>query len=123
MNSQSQLMAHTTLYEKDWEGEQAEKAEFLAVCEACKAIFWLTPGLQEETFDSRILNRRPKFPSLWHPTGVGQQGERLLLSNVWCQQHKAKDNDSRLLYYLIREIKMWPNINHITVHNNTYFII
>ena len=30
--------------------------------------------------------------------------------------------DSRLLYYLIREIKTWLNINHITVHNNTYFI-
>ena len=28
---------------------------------------------------------------------------------------------SRLLF-LIREIKMWLNINHITVHNNTYFI-
>ena len=24
--------------------------------------------------------------------------------------------ESRLLYYLIREIKMWLNINHITVH-------
>ena len=23
-------------------------------------------------------------------------------------------------YYLIREIKTWLNINHITVHNNTY---
>ena len=30
--------------------------------------------------------------------------------------------DSRLIYYLIREIKTWLNINHITVHNNTYFI-
>ena len=30
--------------------------------------------------------------------------------------------DSRLLYYFIREIKTWLNINHITVHNNTYFI-
>ena len=29
---------------------------------------------------------------------------------------------SRLLYHLIREIKRWLNINHITVHNNTYFI-
>ena len=25
-------------------------------------------------------------------------------------------------YYLMREIKTWLNINHITVHNNTYFI-
>ena len=31
----------------------------------------------------------------------------------WCV------HDSRLLYYLIREIKTWLNINHITVHNNT----
>ena len=30
---------------------------------------------------------------------------------------KARDA-SRLLYYLIREIKTWLNINHITVHNN-----
>ena len=29
---------------------------------------------------------------------------------------------SRLLY-LITEIKTWLNINHITVHNNTYFIL
>ena len=29
---------------------------------------------------------------------------------------------SRLLYYLIREIKTCLNINHITVHNNTYCI-
>ena len=27
--------------------------------------------------------------------------------------------DSRLLYHLIREIKTWLNINHITVHNMT----
>ena len=25
-------------------------------------------------------------------------------------------------YYLIRDIKTWLNINHITVHNNIYFI-
>ena len=25
-------------------------------------------------------------------------------------------------YYLIREIKMWLNINHITVHSNTFCI-
>ena len=31
--------------------------------------------------------------------------------------------DSRLLYYLIREIKTWLNINHITVHNNTILYI
>ena len=30
--------------------------------------------------------------------------------------------DSRLLYYPVREIKTWLNINHITVHNNTYCI-
>ena len=30
--------------------------------------------------------------------------------------------DSRLFYYLIREIKTWLNINHITVHNITYCI-
>ena len=30
--------------------------------------------------------------------------------------------DSRLLYYLIREMKTWLNVNHITVHNNTYCI-
>ena len=28
--------------------------------------------------------------------------------------------DSGLLYYLIREIKMWLNINHITLHSNAY---
>ena len=31
--------------------------------------------------------------------------------------------DSRLLYYLISEIKTWLNINHITVHNNTLVYI
>ena len=31
--------------------------------------------------------------------------------------------DSRLLYYFVREIKTWLNINHITVHNNAYFNI
>ena len=31
-------------------------------------------------------------------------------------------DDSRLFYYLIREIKTWLNINHITVYNNTYCI-
>ena len=31
-------------------------------------------------------------------------------------------HDSTLLYYLIREIKMWLNINHITVHINTYIL-
>ena len=33
-------------------------------------------------------------------------------------------HDSRLLYYIIREIKTWLNTNHITVglHSNTYCI-
>ena len=30
--------------------------------------------------------------------------------------------DSRLLYYLMREIETWLNINYISVHNNTYCI-
>ena len=30
--------------------------------------------------------------------------------------------DSRLLYYLVREIKPWLNINHIAGHSTTYFI-
>ena len=30
--------------------------------------------------------------------------------------------DSRLLYYFIREIKMWLN-NHFTVHKNTLYIL
>ena len=28
----------------------------------------------------------------------------------------------RLLYYLIREVKTWLNINRITLHNNTYCV-
>ena len=33
------------------------------------------------------------------------------------REHGAGDiQDSRLLYYLIREIKTWLNINHITTH-------
>ena len=35
--------------------------------------------------------------------------------------HWIAFRDSRLLYYLIREIKTWLNIN-ITVHNNTHSI-
>ena len=31
--------------------------------------------------------------------------------------------DSKLLYYFIREIKLWLNINHITVHNNLTQIV
>ena len=31
--------------------------------------------------------------------------------------------DSRLVYYLITEIKSWLNINHVTVRNNTYCIL
>ena len=31
--------------------------------------------------------------------------------------------DSRLLYYLIKKIKTWLNINHITVYNKAYFIV
>ena len=30
---------------------------------------------------------------------------------------------SRLLYCLVREIKTWLDINHITVHNNTFYIL
>ena len=33
-----------------------------------------------------------------------------------------KIRDSRLLYYLITEMKRWLNINYITVRNNTYCI-
>jgi len=34
----------------------------------------------------------------------------------------SRIQESRLLYYLVREIKTWLNINHITVHNKTYCI-
>ena len=34
----------------------------------------------------------------------------------------VKIHDSRLLHYLIKEIRTWLNINHITVHNITYSI-
>ena len=62
--------------------------------------------------------------------GVGHGLQNVLSITVascclGCQHRlhqKLKIQDSRLLYYLIREIKMWLNINHITVHNNTYFI-
>ena len=39
-------------------------------------------------------------------------------SQLWA----ISDQDSRLLYYLSGGIKTWLNINHITVHNNTYGI-
>ena len=39
---------------------------------------------------------------------------------LWMNGGEVDKEDSRLLYYLIREIKTWLNVNHITVHNNTY---
>ena len=43
-----------------------------------------------------------------------------LLNDLKERVKKTKTKvESRLLYYLIREFKMWLNINHITVHNNT----
>ena len=39
-----------------------------------------------------------------------------------CMRLEFKIQDSSLLYYLITKIKKWLNINHITVHNNTYCI-
>ena len=47
------------------------------------------------------------------PHGTGQGFARCRL--------EGKLTDSRLLYDLIREIKTWLNINHFTVHKNTYF--
>ena len=41
---------------------------------------------------------------------------------VWGGLVGTMCQDSRLLYYLIRGLKTWLNINHITVHNNKYFI-
>ena len=40
--------------------------------------------------------------------------------HVFCESRLIQD--WKWLYYLIREIKMWLNINHITGHSNTYFI-
>ena len=48
-----------------------------------------------------------------HPSCHHRQSSWALLTVI---------QDSRLLYYLIRKSKMWLNINHFTVHNNTYFI-
>ena len=42
--------------------------------------------------------------------------------NLYITLAKYLEQDSRLFYYLIREIKTWLIINHITVHNNTYFM-
>ena len=33
--------------------------------------------------------------------------------------YRQRIQDSRLLYYLVREIKTWLNINHITIHTHT----
>ena len=54
----------------------------------------------------------------------------ILCGQFWHVQKRQKLSkaatcfqDSRSLYYLIREIKTWLNINHITaVHSSTYFI-
>ena len=45
---------------------------------------------------------------------VGGWREMVYLSSLHCHYQ----NDSRLLYYFIREIKTWLNINHVMVHNN-----
>ena len=44
----------------------------------------------------------------------------LLVAMEAVRQARPASQDSRLLYYHIREIKTWLDINHITVHNNTY---
>ena len=44
--------------------------------------------------------------------GIGDETDR---------QTEAERERERLLY-LIREIKTWLNINHITVHNKTYCV-
>ena len=41
---------------------------------------------------------------------------------IWGFARTWTIQESRLLYYLSREIKMWLNINHITEHNKTYCI-
>ena len=45
------------------------------------------------------------------------------LGSGWIVHMEKARDASRLLYYLIREIKTWLNINHITVHNNMTHIV
>ena len=37
----------------EWTGEaETRKADFLAVCEACRAIFWPAPSFKNRTFEN-----------------------------------------------------------------------
>ena len=54
---------------------------------------------------------------------VSRQDEGVFhLVSLVAPLHRREIQDARLLYYLIREIKTWLNINHITVHRNMYCI-
>ena len=61
--------------------------------------------------------RRISSMFLWLSRGYSKSWKMIMRL-----KSKSVKQDSRLLYYLIREIKTRLNINYITVHNNTYCI-
>ena len=70
----------------------------------------MDPPSTQSTFSAYARIRKTAYGCSYSPTAQ-------IHPAVWvwtCIQ------DSRLLYYHIREIKRWLNINHTTVHNNTY---
>ena len=66
------------------------------------------------------LTSRPGIHNLILKVDTGAQGNTLPLATF--RRMFPDKLDSRLFYYLIREIKMWQNMNCIRVHNNTYLI-
>ena len=66
-----------------------------------------------------MCHRVPRHLHQPHP----RQGRQVSVSAIPVHTSiQIITQDSRLLHYLIREIKTWLNSNHITVHNNTYIL-
>jgi len=71
-------------------------------------------------FTHRSINNQFNNRSLFPIIVPNTCKQRHILIKTACSLYSCQD--SRLLYYFIREIKMWLNINPITVHNNTYIL-
>ena len=68
--------------------------------------------------------RRGSERTLYPQTSIVPRGDQI--ESLWEKgrglERRASTQDSGLLYFLIREIKTWLNINHITVDSNIYRI-
>ena len=105
--------------EVGWTGKpEMRKAGFLAVGEACKAIFWRTPGLKEGTFESsKVSSEGTLISASTIPSHKWSWPSPIIAHNRRSHLGTTDDFTSSFLHFSLFSTALWGSANSRPVHS------